>query len=311
VIAAQGCYQTKLVGGGLIRDERGKSSQTSRLVIQDASAGSFQSKIGAVSRQAPVVGEAFAVVAEAELVVGAVKTAVAGDQFGLAVALEAGTSNYVEDPEGAVAIFGGVAGALDLEIIDVLGIELRTDVGSDICVGNGNAVEQPCDLVSTPDVKLVVDHVGAGNIIRDHGQTVGLVGAWSLGNLFAADYARGSGGFGIDRRRSVNDLDGFFAFGDSEREVQAGIAARSKRESLLLGSESGDLDCDCVSAERHGVEVEFAGAVRGGGLSPIGSFSPEDDPATLDGTVLRIVDQAADGAEDGGARRDCEQENSE
>jgi hypothetical protein len=80
---------------------------------------------------------------------------------------------------------------------------------------------------------------------------------------------------------------------------------------LLLGSESRDFNCNCVGAERHGGEVEFAGAVRGGGLSPIGSFGAEDDPATLDGTVLRIVDQAADGAEDGGARRDCEQENSE
>src|SRR5207244_12465914 len=97
--------------------------------------------------------------------------------------------------------------------------------------------------------------------------------------------------FGIDRGRSVNDLDSFLAFGEREGEVQARVAAGSEYESLLLGSESGDLDCDCVGSKRHGVEMEFAGAVRGSGFSPIGSFSTDDDPATLDGTMLRIVDQ--------------------
>ena len=274
------------------------------MVIQDLGAGSFQSKIGAVTGEASVVGEAFAMVSEAELVVGAVKTSVAGDQFGLTVAFEAGTSNHVEDPEGAVAIFGGVASALDFEVIDVLGIELRADIGSDIGVRNGDAVEQPCDLVSTTDVKLVVYHIRAGNVIGDHGQTVGLVRTGSLGNLLTADYAGSSGRFGIDSGRSVDDLDGFLAFGDSERKVQARVAAGCEHEPLLLGSESGDFDCNCVGAQRYGVEMEFAGAVRSSGLSPIGSFSADDNPATLDGPMLRIVDQTADSAEDGGARRD-------
>jgi hypothetical protein len=57
--------------------------------------------------------------------------------------------------------------------------------------------------------------------------------------------------------------------------------------------------------------MEFAGVVRGSGLSPIGSFSADDNPATLDGPMLRIVDQAADGAEDCGARRNGEQKKSE
>src|SRR6266550_544269 len=210
VISAHGGHETKLIGWGLVKDEGGKSSQAGGLVIQDLGAWSFESKIGAVTREAPVVGEAFAMVSEADLVVGAVKTAVVRHQFGLPVAFKAGAGHHVEDSVGAVAIFGRVASALDFKVIDVSGIELGGDVGSDIGVGNGHAVEQPCDLVSATDVKLVVDHIRAGSVIGNHGQTVGLVGAWSLGNLLTADHAGGSRGFRINCRRSVNDLDGFF-----------------------------------------------------------------------------------------------------
>src|SRR5207253_6308039 len=127
VIAAQGSDQAKLIGWGLVKDEGGKSSQAGSLVVQYLGARSFQSKIGAVTGEAAVVGEAFAMVSEAELVVGAVKTAVVRNQFGLAIALEAGTGHHVEDSVGAVAIFGGVASALDFEVIDVLGVETGAD----------------------------------------------------------------------------------------------------------------------------------------------------------------------------------------
>jgi len=80
---------------------------------------------------------------------------------------------------------------------------------------------------------------------------------------------------------------------------------------LLLRSESGDFDGDGIGAQRYGVEVKFAGVVRAGGLSPIRSFSADDDPATLDGPMLRVVDQATDRTEDCSARHDGEQKNSE
>src|SRR5439155_26860127 len=76
VISAHGGHETKLIGWGLIKDEGSKCSQVGGLVIKDLGAWSFQSKIGAVTREAAVVREAFAVVSEADLVVGAVKTAV-------------------------------------------------------------------------------------------------------------------------------------------------------------------------------------------------------------------------------------------
>ena len=43
--------------------------------------------------------------------------------------------------------------------------------------------------MSTANVKQVMHHVGAGDVIRNHGQTVGLVGTGSRGNLLPADDA--------------------------------------------------------------------------------------------------------------------------
>ena len=52
-------------------------------------------------------------VAEVELVVGLEEVAGGDDEFGLAVALEAGAGHDIEDAIGAVADIGGVAAALD------------------------------------------------------------------------------------------------------------------------------------------------------------------------------------------------------
>ena len=82
-------------------------------------------------------------IAEADLIVGVVEAAVVGNEFGLAVALESRARHDVEDSIGAVAVFGIVAAALNFEVIDVFGIELRADVRSDVGVGHGHAIEQP------------------------------------------------------------------------------------------------------------------------------------------------------------------------
>ena len=128
-------------------------------------------------------------IAEADLVVGVVITAIAADEFRLPVALESRASHDIKDSVGAVAIFGAIAAALNLEIIDVLGIKLRADIGSNVGVGYGHPIKQPRDLVSAANVKLIMDQVSAGCVVRDHVQAVGLVGAWSLSNLLSADHA--------------------------------------------------------------------------------------------------------------------------
>src|SRR5947209_18597742 len=112
---------------------------------------SFQAKVGAVSGKAAVVGEALRVVSKTDLIIGGIKTAVAGDQFGFAVALESRTRNHVKHAVSAVTVFGRVAAALDFDVIDVFRIELRSNVGRDARVWHGNAIEQPRNLMSAAD----------------------------------------------------------------------------------------------------------------------------------------------------------------
>ena len=128
---------------------------------------------------AGVVGEALGVAAEAEGVVGLVEIAGAEDEFGLVVALEAGARNDVEDSVGAVAELRAVAAAIDFDIVEIFGIELRADVLRDGGVDDGNAVEQPRGLMAAAHVQHVVSDVGAGNVVGNHGQAVGAVGAGS------------------------------------------------------------------------------------------------------------------------------------
>src|SRR5882672_5526344 len=89
------------------------------------------------------------------------------DKFGFAVALKTRARNYIERAVGAVAIFCGKAAALDFDHVNVLGIELRADVGGNVCVRYGNAVYKPGDLVTAANVKLVVNHVRAGCVAGD------------------------------------------------------------------------------------------------------------------------------------------------
>src|SRR3984893_11640744 len=103
------------------------------------------------------------------------------------VALEAGAGNDVEDAVGAVAYVGGVAAALDFDVVDVLGVDLSGEVRGDVGVGDLDAVDEPADLVAATHVEHVVGHVGARDIVGDHGHAVGAVGAGGFGDVFAAD----------------------------------------------------------------------------------------------------------------------------
>src|SRR5437762_12599941 len=192
--------------------------------MQDIGAGGFQSKVGAVTGNTAIVCEAISVIAETELVIGLVKAAIAGDQLGLTIAFESGAGYDIEDTVRAIAILGGVAATLDFEVVDVLGIELRTDVRGNVSVGYGHAVNQPGHLMSAADVQLVVDHIGAGDIVRDHAQANGLVGARSFRNLLATNQACGRGGFRIHGYRSIRDFNSFFGLGNRERKMYASVS---------------------------------------------------------------------------------------
>src|ERR1700680_734754 len=153
----------------------------------------LQSEIAAVPVHTGVIGEAPGVTAEAQLIIGLVEVAGAEDEFGLTVALESGAGHNVEDAIRAVAKFGAVATAADFQIVDVFGIELRAEVGSDVGIGHGDAVEQPAGLMSAANVKLVVCNVGSRHEVRDHSQAVGAGSTWSARDLDAID-ERGRGG---------------------------------------------------------------------------------------------------------------------
>src|SRR5579872_324730 len=107
--------------------------------------------------------------AEIELVVGLVKIAEAGDQLSFIVALKASAGHDVEDTISAVPELSAVTSPINLHVVDVLGVELRAQIGSDVGVGHGHTVDQPAGLVASANVQLVVGDVSTGDIVRDHG----------------------------------------------------------------------------------------------------------------------------------------------
>ena len=117
-------------------------------------------------------------------------------QLAFAVALESVAGKDVEDAVGAVADVGGVAAALGFERVDVLGVDLRADVGGDLGVGDGDAVDEPTGLVAAAHVQHVVGHVGAGHVVGDHLHAVGAAGAGSFVDVLAGDERGGSDGVG-------------------------------------------------------------------------------------------------------------------
>src|SRR6516164_11072783 len=103
---------------------------------------------GAVATAAQVIGKLFGVIANAEPVVGLVVVTVAGDKLGFAVALEAAVWRDIEDAVDAVAVFRRIAPGLGLQVRDVFGVELHSNVGGNVGVGHRYAVDRPGDLMA-------------------------------------------------------------------------------------------------------------------------------------------------------------------
>src|SRR6266496_735264 len=143
VILTQRSDQAKLIGWIDIEDEGAETSVAIGGIVQDVRNRGLYAKIAAVPIQSNVVGEALGVAAETEGVIGLIIIAGTEDEFGLAVALKAGAGHDVEDAISAIAELGAVAAAIDFQVVDVFGIELRADVGGDVGVGNRDAVHEP------------------------------------------------------------------------------------------------------------------------------------------------------------------------
>ncbi len=161
------------------------------------------------------------------------------DELGCAVALESGARDDVEDAVGAVADVGGVAAALDFEVVDVLRVDLGGEVGCDVGVGDLDAVDEPCDLMASAHVQHVVGHVGAGDVVGDDGHGVGAVGAGGLGDVDAGEERGGSDGVDVGGLRLGGDVDGGGDAGELELEVEDGRGSGVEGEGLLEGWKPG------------------------------------------------------------------------
>ena len=178
VVPAERGHHPQLVARIDVENQGPEPPEAARAIVDNGACRREKTKVSAVTVQAGVVGETFGMASEADLVVGLVEAAVAADPLAFVRALEAGARHDIEHAVGAVAVFGRVAAAPDLDVINVFGIELRTDVARNIGVGHRHAVDQPTDLVAPADVKLIVHQGGSRHIVGDHRQAVGAVGPW-------------------------------------------------------------------------------------------------------------------------------------
>ena len=90
--------------------------------------------------------------------------------------------------------------------VDVFWVDLGAEVAGDVGVGNGDAVDQPGNLMAATNVELIVDDEGTGDVIGNQSQAVGSRGAGRITDLQPVD-ERG-GGDGLELRRSGVSGDG-------------------------------------------------------------------------------------------------------
>src|SRR5262245_40809107 len=158
-----------------VEDQRGKRTGASDLVVQYLVCRCLEAVVAAVSIQAEIISKAVGMVAEAKLIVSGFVIGIAGHQFALPASLKAAASDNIEHAIGPIAEFCRVASTLDLDIIDVLWVELRTDIAGDIRIRHRHAVNRPGDLMPASYMELIMNHVCPRDEVRDHGHTVGPV----------------------------------------------------------------------------------------------------------------------------------------
>src|ERR1700735_822585 len=95
----------------------------------------LQSILAAIAIEAGVPGEFLRMVPQAELIIRLKEVAQREHEFSLAITLEAAARNHIEDSVGTISHVSSIAAARHFHIIDVLGIDLRSDVAGNIGVG--------------------------------------------------------------------------------------------------------------------------------------------------------------------------------
>src|SRR6267378_3753327 len=299
-IAARLSDQAELVLRIQVEDERSEAPEAVGGVVADRGGGSLQAEIGAVSVHAGVIGEAIAVAAEVELIIGLIEVAGGEDEFGIVVAFEAGAWGDVEYTVGAVAIVGGVTPALRFHGVDVFWVELGAEVAGDVGVGDGDAVNQPGRLMAAANVQLVVDDVGTGDVVGDQRHAVGSRGAGCITDFQPVDEGGGRDGLKLRRPRVSRDRDRLRLGAKLQLKMQNGSRAGEHSDGLFLAGEGSGGGCNAIFAKWNRVEVKFAVCIGLCSLHVAGSLGLEGDGDVLYRPVLRIMNDAAYGTEDRG-----------
>src|SRR6202011_5397777 len=109
------------------------------------------------------------------------------------------------------------------------------------------------DLMAAAKMELIVRHVRAGNVVGDHLQAVGAVGAGSGGDGLAVDQSCGSRSFGGGRFGGGGDDRCLRDRSEFEREVQDRRSVGNNGDVLLRGLKSRTADFNYVFADGNGV----------------------------------------------------------
>ncbi len=186
-IAPKRSHEAELVCRIGVVNQRPKSAEAVSLILNDGGGWCFKAQTRAIEVDAAIVSQLPGVTAEIEVVISLIEIAEAGDELSVIVSFESSAWRDVKNSVGAVAEVGRVAAALHLEHVDVFWIDLRTEIACDVCVWNGHSIDKPAYLVASANVELIVREVGPGNMVGDHGQAVGAVGARSLLDVRAVE----------------------------------------------------------------------------------------------------------------------------
>src|SRR5712664_374651 len=198
--------EAKLICLRRVENQRSEAANAVVVVVPLLRLRRHQAHIGAISADAGVIGEAIRVIADADLVVGGMETAIGGGELHFTVAFETRARNDVEDTVSPVAVLRRITPALDLHDINVFGVELRADVGSDVGVWNGHAVDQPGHLMTAANVQLVVNHIGARRVGGNEFKAVRSGSARRSLDILTRQCCRRRGESCVNRLRGITDL---------------------------------------------------------------------------------------------------------
>src|ERR1041385_2857668 len=109
-----------------VKDQQRKSAEAVLAIVQHVRCWRRESVVAAVRRDAAVPCKTSCMIAEVKLPFRTAKIPIARDELGLAVAFESVSRDDVKNRKGAVAVCRRISSALDLEIVHVLWVKLRS-----------------------------------------------------------------------------------------------------------------------------------------------------------------------------------------